>query len=71
VNCDGTAEYAEVGVTGEPPVGLTLMVVLYGPVAEGAGRLAPEEGTAPCMVKLAQPIRVLLAKWRTNERSPK
>jgi hypothetical protein len=42
VNSDGRAE---VGVTGEPPVGIT--VVLYEPVAEGAGRLAPEEGLAP------------------------
>jgi hypothetical protein len=49
------------------------MVALYMPVAEGAGRLAPDDGTGatPCMVKLAQPIRVLLAKWRTKERLPK
>lgn len=58
------------GVTGEPPVGIT--VVLYEPVAEGAGRLAPYEGLAPPWeTKLAQPMRVLLAKWRTNERLPK
>ena len=67
VNSDGRAE---VGVTGEPPVGMT--VVLYEPVAEGAGRLAPYEGLAPSWeMKLAQPMRVLLAKWRTNERLPK
>jgi hypothetical protein len=63
-----------VGVTGTPPVGLTVIVELYGPVAEAEGRLAPYEGaavSAPCMVKFAQPMRVLLDKWSTKESFPK
>jgi hypothetical protein len=73
VNCEGLAD-AEVGVTGTPPVGVTVAVELYFPVDEAAGRLAPYEGTAvsaPCMVKLAQPMRVLLDKCRTKESLPK
>lgn len=41
-------------------------------MAEGAGRETPFEGEAPpTLTKLAQPIRVLLDKWKTNERLPK
>jgi hypothetical protein len=73
VNCEGVGD-AEVGITGTPPVGLTVAVELYGPVAEAEGRLAPYEGaavSAPCRVKLAQPMRVLFDKWTTKERLPK
>jgi hypothetical protein len=73
VNCEGVGD-AEGGVTGVAPVGMALEVALYPPVDEATGMLAPYEGTAvstPCMVKLAQPMRVLLDKWSTKESLPK
>jgi hypothetical protein len=61
VNSAGLVADGEMEATGPWPVGMIVEVAL----GAGYGAL-----WSP-MTKLAQPMRVLLAKWSTNDRLPK